>query len=138
MGKGTFFEFLTNTRPGQGTPGALRLQSGNGWFIGSTPLRDGRWHHIAAVFGANPKNATKPGLALYVDGRLETPSGRHALRRSDENAGALWLGGATGSSERFQGLLDELLVADRQLSPQEIRHLMRTNQLLSPETVAAN
>ena len=138
MGKGTFFEFLTNTRPGQGTPGALRLQSGNGWFIGSTPLRDGRWHHIAAVFGANPKNATKPGLALYVDGRLETPSGRHALRRSDENAGALWLGGAAGSSERFQGLLDELLVADRQLSPQEIRHLMRTNQLLSPETVAAN
>ena len=138
IGKGSLFEFLTNTRPGEGTPGALRLQSGNGWLIGSTPLRDGRWHHIAAVFGANPKNAARPGLALYVDGRLETPSGRHALRRSEEKSGTLWLGGTIGSSEHFHGLLDELLIADRPLSPQEIRHLMRTNQLPSPEIVAAN
>ena len=60
------------------------------------------------------------------------------IRRNEENAGTLWLGGSSAGSERFHGSLDELLIADRQLSPQEIRHLMRTNTLLAPDSVAAN
>jgi hypothetical protein len=33
-------------------------------------------------------------------------------------------------------MLDELVVAEQPLTPQEIRHLMRSNALLSPEAIA--
>ncbi len=130
-------EFLINSRPGDGTPGALRLQSGGAHIIGSTPLRDGRWHHLAAVFGGNLK-AGKPSISLYVDGRLESPSGRFAMRRAAGAESSLRLGSTPSESTRLVGLVDELTLTDRPLAPVEIRHLMRTNEFLSAEALAVN
>ena len=136
-------EFSSNSLPGEGVLGALRMQTRQGSSVGTTPLRDGKWHHVAAIFGQAAKKANKAHTKLYVDGRLESLSLKSGARRGSGEIpagldGALWLGGQPGSSSGAMVVLDELLLVDRPLSPPEIRHLMQTNQLISAEVLAAN
>lgn len=136
-------EFSWNNLPGEGVLGALRMRSGAGTTVGTTGLRDGRWHHVAAIFGQAQKGASKPHVKMYVDGRLESfsmkrPGGRKAEKAPTGLDGSLWVGGRPGDSLGARMSIDELFVADRPMTPQEIRHLMRTNQIISPEAVAAN
>jgi hypothetical protein len=129
-----------NRNPTEGTVGVLRTDYGGGYAIGATPLRDGRWHHIAVVLlpRDNPKNPLE--VNQYVDGRLEgegkpSPPGSEIFNRITENTSTdvFWLGcrlGVNGvRSERFCGEMDELFIADRALEPQEIVRLMNFNQL---------
>ena len=136
-------EFSWNSLPGDGVLGALRMQTAQGAAVGTTVLRDGKWHHLAAIFGQPAKNGNKAHAKLYVDGRLESfllKSGGHRGTAGTPAGldGALWLGGRPGGSTGATMAVDELLLVDRQLSPTEIRHLMRTNQLISSEVLAAN
>lgn len=136
-------EFSWNSLPGEGVLGALRMQTRQGAAVGTTSLRDGKWHHLAAIFGQPAKKANKAHTKLYVDGRLETFSLKPGARRGSGDMpagldGALWLGGLPGGSVGATLAVDELLLVDRQLSPPEIRHLMQTNQLISAEVLAAN
>jgi ferric-dicitrate binding protein FerR (iron transport regulator) len=141
-----------NRNPTQGVLGALRTDAGRNSVVGSTALRDGRWHHLAVVL--SPRSKGEKGekgegalqLRQYVDGRLETPSFKHATRRAKggeaevaSTEDALWIGRAVDDTNgaRFRGALDELFIADAALSPQEIRHLMRDNKPATPEMVAA-
>jgi hypothetical protein len=134
---GGLLELGWNNSPGNGVVGALQFQAPVGRLVGSTSVRDGRWHHVAVVLGA-PGKAGRPPLKLYVDGRLEPFSGRSPSRKSVDAAEEplLWVGGSPRTSESFRGMIDELVVADQPLTPQEIRHLIRSNALLSPEAVA--
>ena len=43
-----------NRNPAEGTIGVLRTDYGGGFALGATPLRDGRWHHVAIVFSPDP------------------------------------------------------------------------------------
>ena len=136
-------EFSRNSLPGEGVLGALRMQTRQGAAVGTTSLRDGKWHHVAANFGQPAKKANKAHTKLYVDGRLESFSVKPGASRGSEEMpaglnGALWLGGLPGSSTGVTMAVDELLLVDRPLSPPEIRHLMQTNQLISAEILAAN
>ncbi|MEQ1854081.1 MAG: LamG-like jellyroll fold domain-containing protein, partial [Chthoniobacteraceae bacterium] len=136
-------EFAGNRLPAEGVLGALRMQTGSASVVGTTPMRDGKWHHVAAVFGLSGKSAGKLHSKVYVDGRLEPLSGRMLGRRvigklPGELDGTLWLGARPGGGGRTHAAIDELLVADRAMAPQEIKHLMRTNSLMSPEALAAN
>jgi ferric-dicitrate binding protein FerR (iron transport regulator) len=136
-------EFSWNHLPAEGVFGALRMHTGPSSAVGTTAIRDGKWHHLAAVFGQSGKNPAKLHTKIYVDGRLEPFSAKSGIRRPAEElpaelGGMLWLGGRPGSSDRPNALIDELLIADRALAPQEIRHLMRTNFLMTPEALAAN
>ena len=135
---GPALELGWNRTSAEGVFGAVRFDSPMGSLVGSTPLRDGRWHHVAVVLGAPPKVTGKPPLKFYVDGRLENFSGKNPFRRSARMAeGALlWLAGAPGGGDHFVGALDELVLVDLPLTPQEIRHLMQTNTLLSPAAIA--
>jgi hypothetical protein len=129
-----------NRNPNEAALGVLRTDYGGGYAIGATPLRDGKWHHIAVVIlpRDDPSNPLK--VNQYVDGRLEgegkpSPPGSDIFSHSSENASndAVWLGcrlGVNGvRSERFLGEMDELFIADRALEPQEIVRLMYNNQL---------
>ena len=60
----------------QGTIGAPRVEFGNGYIIGTTDLRDGTWHHVAVVYLGGSDSDVASHVKLYVDGRLETLSGR--------------------------------------------------------------
>jgi len=133
-----------NRSPNEGMVGALRTDYGGGFAVGGTQLRDGRWHHIGVVFIPRDDAQSPMEVKQYVDGILEgegkpsTPRGdafMHSAEYSAQTAnGTLWLGCRLGkqgvrSDSRFYGDMGDLFIADRALEPQEIVHLMNTNQL---------
>ena len=148
---GRGIEIGWNRNPLDGALGALRTSAARLSLTGTTPLRDGRWHHLAVVFSPRQKAEAPPQIRQYVDGRLDgfatrrngkrargSPAGNAELAGSAEEA--LWIGRSLGgreSAEHFRGALDELFVADRVLTPPEIRHLMTHNKPATPETLAA-
>ena len=121
----------------------LRTDYGRGFAVGSTPLRDGRWHHIAVVFIPRDDADSPIEVKQYVDGRLEgegkpSPPGSdifmstdgNAARRSGIDLARLPPGHPSGvRTDRFIGEMDELFIADRALEPQEIVPLMNANRL---------
>jgi len=137
-----------NRNPNEGTLGAIRTDFGGGCAIGTTPLRDGRWHHLAVVFAPGSESATPVQVKQYVDGRLESgsiiPGTVHAPRGTPAEIASirdvLWLGCRLGLSsprkDRFRGDLEDLSIADRGLEPREIVALMQTNHL-PPDTLLA-
>lgn len=136
-----------NRNPAEGTLGAIRTDFGGGHAIGTTNLRDGRWHHVAIIF--TPGAAGTPvDVRQYIDGRLESGAifsdqFRATGRAADSAApllDTLWLGCRLGASgprkERFRGEIAEVHVTERGLSPLEIVSIMHTNQL--PDTALAS
>jgi hypothetical protein len=133
-------EFTTigwNRDPGEAAVGALRTDTERGRIVGTVSLRDGQWHHIAVVIAAGGR------ARQYVDGRLDGATARHLKghhsERRPRNGGATFtsaltlnIGGTPGneSSPRgfFRGAIDELFLADRALTPLEIRQLLRENK----------
>ena len=137
-----------NRDPNGGSFGALRTGIGGGHIVGVTPLRDGRWHHLAIVFTLKRKSDFAMHVRQYVDGRLESVSARRLgklIRRGPAMATAeeaLYMGSSLDAARTDQphlrGALDELFVADRALAPQEIRRLMEKNAPAPSEAVAAD
>ena len=134
-----------NRNPDHGVLGALRTKAARGVFSGTTPLRDGRWHHVAVVMNPGRKPDAVQ-VRQYVDGRLESVSAKRFGKRVVAHSGGagnlprpdtLSMGrGLDGP--RFRGEMDELFIADRVLAPQEIRNLMHRNQPMRAEPLAAN
>jgi ferric-dicitrate binding protein FerR (iron transport regulator) len=126
-----------NRNPAEGPLGVLRTDYLGGYALGSTPLRDGRWHHIAVVFVPDPDGHRPVEVKQYVDGRLEgegRPSAPGSVFSSEPNptvADTLWLGCRLGDNgprqDRFRGEMDELCIADRALGPRSIVQIMRNN-----------
>ncbi len=146
---GRGLEIGWNRNPLDGALGTLRTSAARVSLTGTMPLRDGRWHHLAVVFSPKQKADAAPQIRQYVDGRLDGLAIRRngkrarALAEDAVPAGsseeALWIGRGLGgreSAEHFRGAMDELFVADRVLTPPEIRHLMTHNKPATPETLA--
>lgn len=130
-----------------GPIGALRTDFGGGQAVGSTSLRDGKWHYITVCFAPGDEDPQIPvQVKLYVDSRLESSTvipGRTRGPLVTENesfADTVYLGCRLGSSgpmqQRFRGEIDELVVVDRGLEPNEIVALMKTNRLPSGTMLA--
>lgn len=138
-----------NRNPEQGALGALRTELGRYAVIGSTSLRDGRWHHVAVVFMPVGRADKFVHVRQYVDGRLEETTSSSAKQKRVTPAEEItataddrvWLGRRLGGpgqrQDRFHGAMDELFIADRALAPDEITHLMTDNKPLLPEWLAA-
>jgi hypothetical protein len=116
----------------QGTVGALRVEFGNGYLIGTTDLRDGLWHHLAVVFLGGDGSDVASHVKLYVDGRLETLSGRRSqfIRTDTESPQAIavtlgrWLGNWPGKDPfHFHGALDEVYIFEDALTPAQVSKL---------------
>lgn len=136
-----------NRNPNEGTVGVLRTDYGGGFAVGSTPLRDGHWHHVSVVLIPDEDGKASMQVMQYVDGRLEgegkpSPPGSEVFTKiGNATSGTLWLGCRLGLNdvrqERFRGEIDELYIADRALEPQEIVELMKNNDLPSSTVAAA-
>ncbi|MEO6003382.1 MAG: LamG-like jellyroll fold domain-containing protein [Opitutus sp.] len=128
-----------NRNPNEGALGALRTDFSGGCALGTTSLRDGRWHHVTVVVTPNEEASIPLQVKQYVDGRLESstiipgrfrgPAGVADAEMND----VVWLGCRLGNTgprqERFRGELDELYIADRALAPQEIVQVMTENRI---------
>ncbi|MFH1266574.1 MAG: LamG-like jellyroll fold domain-containing protein, partial [Planctomycetota bacterium] len=95
---------------------AAWLMENGGQFkeaLGSLPVADGKWHHVAAVFDRGTQR-----LSLYLDGKLDTPDGAPGPENpvdisslsAFESADPLALGSLGRSEFAFVGLLDEVSV----------------------------
>ena len=140
-----------NRNPTEGAVGVLRTDYGGGFALGATPLRDGRWHHIAVVFVPGEEEDTPVEVKQYVDGRFEgegkpSPPGTEVAEKFREQnastiADTLWLGCRIGNNgprrDRFRGEMDELCIADYALAPQQIVQLMKDNRPLQSDVAAA-
>ncbi len=111
--------------------GVLQLDIGRKSTFGTTNLRDGRWHHVAAV---SMNVGTSSAILLYVDGQLEnahrglvadleTLTGEEGTYRVQFGRHLLQRG-------RFlHGSLDEFYLFGGALSGDEIRKLMDIDPL---------
>ena len=122
-----------NTRIIEGTVGAPRVELGKGHLIGSTDLRNGRWHHIAVVFLGGETTDVASHVRIYIDGRLEKISGRRqqiiATDTTSESARPLVLGRYLGTWNNresffyFHGTLDDVRVFEKALLPSQVAGL---------------
>jgi len=92
----------------------------NDWILGglSTDPKDGNWHHIAITWDG----ATQ---TLYLDGNYVTSTGRTGLNAQPSN----FVIGKTTADANFKGWLDNVQIANRAMSAQEITELMQSGGL---------
>jgi hypothetical protein len=140
-GFGQAWQISINPLPKDGPIGCLRVGAHGGQIVGKTDLRDGRWHHVAAVLYQASRPDIGKHVLIYLDGQLE-PISRRALRelntRVDDAAHGVWLGRNISYKSSlpdhqhggfFRGEVDEVFIFAGALGQAEIRHLMETNEL---------
>ncbi|HEY2760411.1 MAG TPA: LamG-like jellyroll fold domain-containing protein [Pirellulales bacterium] len=125
-----------NTNPEQGPLGALKTEIGRVNAIGTTDLRDDKWHHVAIVLSPHKRWDVKQ----YVDGHLERGATKVFKRRREIVAGepaddviriGLPFAPPRDSKQAFHPALDELFISDHLLTPQQITQLIKSNELVS-------
>lgn len=103
-----------------GVKGALRTEFGLGYVIGSTDLRDGRWHHVASVFQGGNTGDNTSRILQYVDGE---PEAHHAAVHQvieTETGSPLEFGGRGGRID-----LADFIVVEGALTAEQISALAR-------------
>src|SRR4030095_9400775 len=98
------------------TTDAIRLES-------EETLQPKRWYHLTLTYDGS---RMAEGVDVYIDGKpAEVEGGGGKLCSALNNAGKafkdpLRIGGGAGPENRFQGLVDEVRLYGRILSPEEI------------------
>jgi hypothetical protein len=142
---GRAWQVSINPMENEGPLGRLRIGVNRGWVVGTTDLRDDRWHHCAVVMYGGHRPDAGTHILLYVDGELE-PAARKAVMEistaiDTARAHNLWLGrnlNYEGENWKvdggpfFRGCLDELFVFDAALDQTRIQFLMKYNRLPPP------
>lgn len=138
---GDTWQVSINPEQKDGPVGSLRVGTHEGEVVGTTDLRDGEWHHLAAVlYEGRPANVATH-ILLYVDGRLE-PAARKSIRRIDTDISgplaqrvafgknsAIRSAGAKMPKHTFRGSIDEVTLCPAALSQKEIQALMKTGRI---------
>lgn len=140
---GRAWQLSPNPLDQEGGLGRLRIGAGQGAVIGTQDLRDGQWHHVAAVMYGGSRPNTGTHVLLYIDGRLE-PASRKSMRQiltdPDGANHGLFVGRNTGFTGQapisqitggafFRGAVDEVFVVAGALSQEQIVRIMRENKL---------
>ena len=125
-----------NPNPSNGVVGAIRTEFSRGYVIGTTDLRDGRWHHVVSMFIGGEKPDVATHVRHYIDGKLEGVSGYQARRIntniSDPDTQPVYLGKYINHDKwYFRGKVDEFYIFDGALTPHQIS-LLRTNTFIQP------
>jgi len=107
-----------------GNPGSIRVECQGGRICGWTDVRDGEWHHVAAVL----KSAGAPttlDIALYLDGVREAISDSQAVDVNTVSGARNVRIGDAHQNRPFVGLIDDARIYDKALTEDELRLVMR-------------
>jgi ferric-dicitrate binding protein FerR (iron transport regulator) len=141
LGHSQLVQIGWNSNPAQGPVGAARIELGRITAIGTSNLRDGQWHHVAAMIVPRSAGRLQWHARLYVDGHLEEAPNRNTKKpRADTleqpTDDTVWLGCQANKAEshpsHFCGDLDELFIADRALPPPLVEQLFKQKSFASP------
>lgn len=131
---GAVWQISVNPFSEDGPVGRLRVGVHGGMAIGSTDLRNDRWHHVAVVLYPSENPEFGQHVLLFVDGVLD-PVSRRILGVIDTNtkeaSHGVWLGqniNIDSKNRFFRGALDEVYIFDAALSQEDIRALMQRNE----------
>ncbi|MCG8509394.1 MAG: FecR domain-containing protein, partial [Rhodospirillales bacterium] len=96
---------------------------------GRTPVDDGTWHQVVIVYEANSRGGVK---YLYVDGVADADSIEVPPLLPDEDESRVWIGGNSVKSKdrEFHGVIDEVAIYERALTPDQIGELYRAGKPL--------
>ncbi len=147
---GLAWQISVNPNEKEGPLGRLRLGVNESWVVGTTDLRDDRWHHCVVVMYGSHRPDAGTHILLYLDGELE-PAARKAVGEirtqiTGAEAHNMWLGrnlafrgeGQGYSLGRFfRGGVDEVFVFNAALDQEQIRSLMKYNRLSRPSPAMA-
>ena len=98
-------------------------EAGNGYYAGEITLTEG-WHHLVGVYDPS---LSSDNVKLYVDGKQigETADFTGKISISDY---PLYIGCVSG--QYFSGIIDEVRIYNRALSPEEIKALYEATKPL--------
>ncbi|MBN2507354.1 MAG: carboxypeptidase regulatory-like domain-containing protein [Verrucomicrobia bacterium] len=112
--------------------GTNRLVGTDGWGLNGGWVADGRWHHLALVVRQNP-------CLFYVDG-LEADRGNwpgsYGPHIACTNGEPLTLGSLGGTSQFYEGALDEAAMWSTDLSRSQIVSSMTNPAAVMPGSLA--
>ncbi|HEX3628787.1 MAG TPA: LamG-like jellyroll fold domain-containing protein [Verrucomicrobiae bacterium] len=117
---------------GRSWRGQVALEVAHQWAPSGIRVADGRWHQVVGTFDGSE-------LRIYVDGR--TVGGRPAKGQLGHAPFDLTIG-ENGSEpadevgESFNGMMDDVMVFNRALSPQEIQVLYNSQMTASDAAIA--
>ncbi len=104
--------------------GTLGIDVDGGMLAATTDLRDGKWHHVAAVLPEINSGWLSDAI-LYVDGKRESASLLIDYEVSTLLSEQITIGKG-GNSFFYGGLLDEVMIAASELSDEQIDRLYRS------------
>ena len=117
---------VTRHRQRSSNSGKVRINVGKYNAFGTTDLRDGQWHHIAAVTMEGDLGTT---ILIYVDGELENVKrGSRFIETvtTDQKSKPIQFGRHLFAPKQlFRGSLDEVYLFDSALSGDEVRQVMK-------------
>ncbi len=133
---GAAWQISVNPNRAEGKVGRIRVGTVSAPVVGSTDLRDNRWHHITVVMYGGQEADVATHILLYVDGQLEQTT-RKAVRRvntglDEEHSQTVVFGKNMGfdsmrknHSKFFKGWLDDIYIFDAALSQQQVQGVMK-------------
>jgi hypothetical protein len=135
--EGATWQISPNPVPKEGPLGRLRVGTNKNQVIGTTDLRDGRWHHIAVVMYGGVDANVATHVIMYVDGEFERASRKsvHDIFTDveSESARKVQIGRNSSLSKAgprcFRGTVDEVYLVNAALSQDQIRKLMANERL---------
>ncbi len=101
---------------------ALRIEVGGSGLSGSTPINDGVWHHVAAVYDPSGGNNK---YRLYVDGSLEA-QGNLTTPMNTGTSTKVRIGRRIDGVNYFNGSVDEVRIWAYAKTSNQIAGLMDT------------
>jgi len=113
-----------------GTVGAIRVEVSGGYIVGVTDVRDGRWHHVAAVLEENAAPDVVQ-IKLYLDGVQQAISAQQSTLIDTASGSNVRIGQAPWGSRPFIGPIDDVRIYDVALTVDDIKQVMRCNLLLA-------
>ena len=132
---GQRFTIRLDNVPGATNPHRLRLEVNGGAIVGTQPVNDGLWHHLAVVLSdRNNDGALNIDETLfYVDGLPDPVSTVTPKNISITSGYPPMLGGSShDSSYNFKGEIDDVRIFPRALSAAEINTLGAPAAILPP------
>jgi len=141
MEKGAAWQISPNPGIHEGLVGRVRVGTMKAPVIGTTDLRDNRWHHIAIVMYGGSSANTSTHILIYVDGKIEKTSLKSVtkIRTTLDSKKSRPLmfgknmssvgGGMQRKGSYFKGWLDEVYIFDSALDQNQIQNLMQHNCL---------